>query len=169
MLVGTVAFVIVRGVLRLVGLGPTPDAKDVEIAVLRHQLMVLRRQVARPRFTPADRIVLATLAKLLPRERWPVFLVTPSTLLRWPHTKLDSRLLVRKRACCRCGRRMPSGQATMPAPRPCTRSPRSGRPFLSRRCLVPSDGFYEWFSEKAGGAKPVKQPFYMRVDCTIVS
>jgi len=28
-------------------------------------------------------MLLATLAKLLPRERWPVFLVTPATLLRW--------------------------------------------------------------------------------------
>jgi hypothetical protein len=56
--------VIVRRVLGLVGLGPTPDAKDVEIAVLRHQLMVLRRQVARPRYTPADRMVLAALAKV---------------------------------------------------------------------------------------------------------
>jgi putative transposase len=63
--------------------GPAPDVKDVEIAVLRHQVMVLRRQVARPRFTPSDRIVLVVLARLLPRVRWPVFLVTPGTLLRW--------------------------------------------------------------------------------------
>ena len=44
--VPTLAFLIVRRVLGLVGLGPAPDAKDVEIAVLRHQLAVLRRQVA---------------------------------------------------------------------------------------------------------------------------
>ncbi|HEY6597154.1 MAG TPA: hypothetical protein VI011_24100 [Asanoa sp.] len=49
------AFVILRRVLGLVGVGPAPDAKDVEIAVLRHQSMVLRRQVARPRYTPQDR------------------------------------------------------------------------------------------------------------------
>jgi hypothetical protein len=55
----------------------------LEIAVLRHQLLVLRRQVTRPRYVPTDRIVLATLAKLLPRDRWPIFLVTPATLLRW--------------------------------------------------------------------------------------
>jgi hypothetical protein len=83
MVVRTVAFLIVRRLLDMIGCGPQPDAKDVEIAVLRHQLLVLRRQVARPRYTPSDRLVLAALAKLLPRERWPVFLVTPATLLRW--------------------------------------------------------------------------------------
>jgi transposase InsO family protein len=90
MVAGTLAFVIVRRVLGLVGLGPTPDAKDVEIAVLRHQLMVVRRQVARPRYAPEDRLVLAMLARLLPRDRWPAFLVTPSTLLRW-HRELVVR------------------------------------------------------------------------------
>src|SRR3712207_3000202 len=36
-------FLVVRRVVGLVGLGSAPDAKDVKIAVLRHQLMVLRR------------------------------------------------------------------------------------------------------------------------------
>ncbi len=90
MVVRTLAFVIVRRVLSLVGLGSNPGAKDVEIAVLRHQLMVLRRQVARPRYNPQDRMVLAVLARWLPRERWPVFLVTPATLLRW-HRELVAR------------------------------------------------------------------------------
>jgi transposase len=35
-------------------------------------------------------MLLAALAKLLPRERWAAFLVTPSTLLRW-HRKLIAR------------------------------------------------------------------------------
>jgi hypothetical protein len=88
--VRTLGFVIVRGFLALVGLGPVPDAKDVEIAVLRHQLAVVGRQVNRPRYTVADRMVLASLARLLPRERWRVFLVTPATLLRW-HRELVAR------------------------------------------------------------------------------
>jgi hypothetical protein len=75
----TLGFLIIRGLLAMVGLGPAPDAKDVEIAVLRHQLAVVGRRVAaRPRYTVADRMVLASLAKLIPRQRWTVFLVTPA-------------------------------------------------------------------------------------------
>src|SRR3954452_23888721 len=47
-------------------------------------------RLVRPRYTPANRILLAALAKLLPRERWAVFLVTPATLLRW-HRELVAR------------------------------------------------------------------------------
>jgi hypothetical protein len=86
----TLALVIVRRILGVLGCGPTPNADVVEIAVLRHQLAVLRRQAPHPRYTPADRMLLATLAKLLPRERWAAFLVTPSTLLRW-HRELIAR------------------------------------------------------------------------------
>src|SRR5207342_92143 len=90
MVVRTLGFVIVRGLLGLVGLGPTPDAKDVEIAVLRHQPAVLGRQVTRPRYTPTDRMLPAALARLLSRERWGIFLVTPATLLR-RHRELVAR------------------------------------------------------------------------------
>jgi hypothetical protein len=88
--VRTLGWVVLRWLVGLVGLGPGPDARDVEIAVLRHQLTVLHRQVRRPRYTPSDRLVLAWLAKLLPRQRWSVFLVTPSTLLRW-HREVVTR------------------------------------------------------------------------------
>jgi len=90
MLMRTLTFIVVRRVLALIGLGPSPDAEDMEIAVLRHQLMVLHRQIARPRCVPSDRMILATLAKLLPRHRWRIFLVTPATLLRW-HRELIRR------------------------------------------------------------------------------
>ncbi|WP_238430955.1 integrase core domain-containing protein [Frankia nepalensis] len=82
-MVSTVVFLLVRRLLGAAGLGGRPDEKDIEIAVLRHQLAVLHRQVARPRFTPSDRRLLAILARLLPRPRWSAFLVTPATLLRW--------------------------------------------------------------------------------------
>jgi putative transposase len=41
-------------------------AKDVELLVLRHQLLVLRRQQPRPSFRAADRAFLAALSRLLP-------------------------------------------------------------------------------------------------------
>src|SRR3989475_7990623 len=86
----TLVFLLLRRVLGLVRLSPKPDDKDVEIAVLRHQLAVLHRQVARPRYAPTDRLVLATVARMLPRERWSAFLVPPATLLRW-HRELVRR------------------------------------------------------------------------------
>jgi len=56
--------------------------KDAEILVLRQQLAVLRRQIARPRLSWSDRALIASLARLAPRERWASFLVTPETILR---------------------------------------------------------------------------------------
>jgi putative transposase len=45
-------------------------ARDVELLVLRHQLVVLRRQQPRPSFRAADRAFLAALGRMLsPRGR----------------------------------------------------------------------------------------------------
>ena len=54
-----------------------------ENALLRHQLSILRRQVRRPRCTPADRALLVLLAGRLRLWRQALLLVQPDTLLRW--------------------------------------------------------------------------------------
>ena len=54
-----------------------------EILVLRHQLRVLQRTAGRPRLRTIDRVLLATASRVIPRDRWVAFFVTPATLLRW--------------------------------------------------------------------------------------
>ncbi|PKW16754.1 integrase core domain-containing protein [Saccharopolyspora spinosa] len=67
--------------------------KDIEILALRHQLLVLQRQVGKPAFTGTDRIVLAGLLHHLPihKLRQLLLLVRPDTILRWHRDLLNRR------------------------------------------------------------------------------
>ena len=73
-------------------------AKDLEI-------LVLRRQIPRPRLEPTDRALLAAVSRALPRARWSCFLVRPETLLRW-----HRRLIAGVWTCPRGPGRPPVGQ-----------------------------------------------------------
>src|SRR6266545_4859978 len=52
---------------------------ELEIAVLRHQVAILRRQVKRPIYRASDKAFLAASSRLLRREAWSAFLVRPET------------------------------------------------------------------------------------------
>ena len=66
-------------------------SKDLEIVVLRHDLAILCRQVARPELADADRVFLAAASRVLPRRRRLSFFVTPGTLLRWHRRQVARR------------------------------------------------------------------------------
>ena len=74
----------------MVLLGRSQAFKDAEIMVLRHEVAVLRRQVARPAPDWADRAILAALARYLPAVLRARRLVTPGTVLAW-HRRLITR------------------------------------------------------------------------------
>jgi putative transposase len=66
-------------------------AKDAELLVLWHENAVLRGQISRVRYRPADRLWLAALSRLGPRRQWSeTFTVTPATMLAW-HRRLVAR------------------------------------------------------------------------------
>jgi hypothetical protein len=94
--------------VQILRLHPSGDSGlAIEIVVLRHEVAVLRRQVAHPAPRPSDRALLAGLSRLIPRAKRNMFFVQPDTLLRWHRElarrkralwvpKTSSRLLTRK-------------------------------------------------------------------------
>ncbi|MBW8088861.1 transposase [Streptomyces hygroscopicus subsp. hygroscopicus] len=93
------AYLAATNALAFLRLLPMSDReKDVEILVLRHQLLVLQRRVGKPTFTDSDRAILAGLLYHLPKDRLRhlLLLVRPDTVLRW------HRDLLRRRHAATC-------------------------------------------------------------------
>ena len=66
-----------------------PQAKsqarlEAEIVFLRHQLNLLRRRLpAKPRLTPADRLLFVWLYRLVPSLLNAAVIIQPDTIVRW--------------------------------------------------------------------------------------
>ncbi|MFF7656636.1 integrase core domain-containing protein [Streptomyces sp. NPDC007983] len=93
------AYLTATNTLAFLRLLPMSDRdKDIEILVLRHQLLVLQRQVGKPALTDSDRAVLAGLLHHLPKDRLRhlLLLVRPETVLR------RHRELLRRRHAATC-------------------------------------------------------------------
>jgi putative transposase len=87
------AAVVCRLVLsRIRWLFATGDQRDAEILALRHQVLVLQRQVARPQFSETDRTILAILSEAFDRARLSqvLLIVKPATVIGW-HRRLVAR------------------------------------------------------------------------------
>ena len=96
------AYLGVTNVFALLRLLPVSSRdKDAEILALRHQLLVLQRQLGpdRVRFTPADRALLAALLHGLSRDvlKRLRLVVSPDTVLRWHRDMLACRHAQRSR------------------------------------------------------------------------
>jgi putative transposase len=86
----------VANVFALLRLLPVSNRdKDAEILALRHQFVVLQRQLGpgRVRFTPADRALLAVVLHRLPRDvpQRLNLVARPDTMLRWHRDMLARR------------------------------------------------------------------------------
>lgn len=89
-MVFALVYLLLRRLVRLLAGSIGDLTSDVEVVVLRHQLMVLKRQARRPRLRRRDRLFMAAISRVLPRARWSMFVVSPQTLLRW-HRELVRR------------------------------------------------------------------------------
>jgi putative transposase len=87
---------LMRRALGWLGRSSSMQALELENAVLRHEVRLLRRQRRKLDLRAFDRAVLAAASLAIPRARWSLFLVQPQTLLRW-HRELVRRKWTFKR------------------------------------------------------------------------
>ena len=76
-------------------LGRSKSQLIAENALLRQQLIILRREVKRPPLTRTDRMLLVLLARLVRTWQQALLIVQPDTLLRW-HRELFRLTWMRK-------------------------------------------------------------------------
>jgi len=87
----SLAYALVRFLAELCLVRNRSDAQlRVEVLALRHQVRVLERKLGQPRWQPADRLILATLSRCLPRSAWSTLGPRPETRFRW-HRELVRR------------------------------------------------------------------------------
>jgi len=99
------SYVLLRWLFQFMALGlRSKEFKELEMVVLRHELVILRRKMRRLAIMAVDRVFLAAASRLLPRANWRSFIVTPATLLRWHRRLVARRVDVR-------GSRRPSADA----------------------------------------------------------
>ncbi len=79
-------------IARLALLLVSGDKRDAEILSLRHQILVLQRQIDRAKFTPTDRTILAVLSQAFDRTSLGrvMLIVKPATVIGW-HRRLVAR------------------------------------------------------------------------------
>ena len=63
---------------------------EAELLLLRHQLLVVRRQAKRPHLDGADWAIMAALSRRVSRAAWMGMLVHPEALLAW-HRELGRK------------------------------------------------------------------------------
>ena len=91
-------YLLLRRLVQLIAGSLNDLDRDIELTVLRHQLMVLKRQVGHPRLRRRDRLFMAAISRALPRARWSSFLVSPQTLLRWHRELVRRKWTYRRRS-----------------------------------------------------------------------
>jgi putative transposase len=92
-----IVYLLFRHVVRLIA-GSSNDSMNTEfeLLVVRHQLMVLKRQVGR--LPPSRPAVHDRGQQGPPRTRWSSFLVSPQTLLRWHRELVRRKWTFRRRS-----------------------------------------------------------------------